>query len=142
MLDVSIRAEILNLLRDLRQKRGVSIVFITHDLSTVAYFADQIAVMYLGRIVEMGAARAVLSNPQHPYTKALISVIPVPNPRLRRERVILQGETPNPIHLPSGCRFHPRCPVAMEHCKSKDPAYVDVGEGHQAACWLVSPEVT
>jgi len=78
----------------------------------------------------------MLSNPRHPYTKALLSVVPVPNPRLRRERVILQGETPNPIHLPSGCRFHPRCPVAVERCKVDDPAYVDVGEGHQAACWL------
>ncbi len=137
MLDVSIRAEILNLLRELRQKRGVSLVFITHDLSTVAYFADRIAVMYLGRIVETGAAREVLANPQHPYTKALISVIPVPNPRLRRERLILQGETPNPIDLPGGCRFHPRCPVAMERCKIEDPAYVEVGEQHYAACLLL-----
>ncbi len=136
MLDVSIRAEILNLLRDLRDRRGVSIVFITHDLSTVAYFADRIAVMYLGRIVEMGPARAVLSNPQHPYTKALISVIPVPNPRLRRQRVILQGETPNPIHLPSGCRFHPRCPIAIDRCKVEDPVYAQVGHDHRAACWL------
>ncbi len=137
MLDVSIRAEILNLLRDLRDRRGVSIVFITHDLSTVAYFADRIAVMYLGRIVEMGPARAVLASPQHPYTKALISVIPVPNPRLRRERVILQGETPNPIDLPTGCRFHPRCPVAVDQCKVDDPAYVSLSETHKAACLLV-----
>jgi peptide/nickel transport system ATP-binding protein len=137
MLDVSIRAEILNLLRDLRHRRGVSIVFITHDLSTVAYFADRIVVMYLGRIVETGPAREVLANPQHPYTKALISVIPVPNPRLRRERIILQGETPNPINLPSGCRFHPRCPVAIEACKTIDPDYVQMGENHQAACLLL-----
>lgn len=134
MLDVSIRAEILNLLRDLRDRRGVSIVFITHDLSTVAYFADHIAVMYLGRIVEMGPARAVLANPQHPYTKALISVIPVPNPRLRRERVILQGETPNPINLPGGCRFHPRCPVATDECKQTDPPFVEIAPNHKAAC--------
>lgn len=138
MLDVSIRAEILNLLRDLRQKRGISIVFITHDLSTVAYFADRIAVMYLGRIVEIGSAREVLQNPQHPYTKALLSVVPVPNPRLRRERVILQGETPNPIDLPSGCRFHPRCPVAIEACKASDPQLMDLGQGHQAACLLLT----
>jgi len=137
MLDVSIRAEILNLLRDLRNQRGVSIVFITHDLSTVAYFADRIAVMYLGRIVEIGSTRTVLSNPQHPYTKALLSVIPVPNPRLRRERVILQGETPNPIDLPSGCRFHPRCPVAVDQCKVDDPAYVSLSDTHQAACLLI-----
>lgn len=138
MLDVSIRAEILNLLRDLRQKRGISIVFITHDLSTVAYFADRIAVMYLGRMVEIGPAREVLKNPQHPYTKALISVAPVPNPRLRRERVILQGETPNPINLPTGCRFHPRCPVAIDICKEKDPQLIELTEGHQAACLLVT----
>jgi peptide/nickel transport system ATP-binding protein len=140
MLDVSIRAEILNLLRDLRHRRGVSIVFITHDLSTVAYFADRIAVMYLGRIVEMGPAREVLANPQHPYTKALISVIPVPNPRLRRERIILQGETPNPINLPSGCRFHPRCPLAMDACKISDPPFIELEKAHQAACLLVKGE--
>jgi oligopeptide/dipeptide ABC transporter ATP-binding protein len=134
MLDVSIRAEILNLLRELRKNRGVSIVFITHDLSTVAYFADRIAVMYLGRIVEIGKTREVLENPQHPYTKALLSVIPVPNPRLRRERVILQGETPNPIDLPSGCRFHPRCPVAIEECRQTDPPYVELASSHKAAC--------
>jgi len=139
MLDVSIRAEILNLLRDLRQQRGVSIVFITHDLSTVAYFADRIAVMYLGRIVETGPAREVLANPQHPYTRALLSVIPVPNPRQRRERVILQGETPNPINLPTGCRFHPRCPLAFEDCKRVDPPDAQVGEKHSAACLLAAP---
>jgi len=136
MLDVSIRAEILNLLADLRQTRQISIILITHDLGTVGYFADRIAVMYLGRIVEIGKTVDVLANPQHPYTKALLSVVPVPNPRLRRERVILQGETPNPIHLPSGCRFHPRCPVAIERCKSEDPEYMQVGESHQAACWM------
>jgi len=137
MLDVSIRAEVLNLLSELRRKRGVSILFITHDLSTVASFADRIVVMYLGRIVEFGPAREVLSNPQHPYTRALISVIPVPNPRQRRDHIILQGETPNPIHLPSGCRFHPRCPVAEEACKLIDPEMVQVGESHQAACLLL-----
>jgi oligopeptide/dipeptide ABC transporter ATP-binding protein len=137
MLDVSIRAEILNLLADLRVSRQISIIFITHDLGTVGYFADRVAVMYLGRIVEIGKMREVLENPQHPYTKALLSVIPVPNPRLRKERVILQGETPNPIDLPSGCRFHPRCPVAVERCKANDPAYVSLSETHQAACLLI-----
>ncbi|MGE5249650.1 MAG: ABC transporter ATP-binding protein [Bacteroidota bacterium] len=137
MLDVSIRAEILNLLRDLQRERGISIVFITHDLSTVAYFADQIAVMYLGRVVEAGPAAEVLANPQHPYTRALISVIPVPNPRQRHAHLILKGETPNPIDLPSGCRFHPRCPVAVEACKLTDPAEVQVGPSHRAACLLL-----
>jgi peptide/nickel transport system ATP-binding protein len=139
MLDVSIRADILNLLRGLRDSRGISILFITHDLGTVAYFADRIAVMYLGRIVEIGVTREVLSNPQHPYTRALLSVVPVPNPRLRRERVILQGETPNPIDVPTGCRFHPRCPVAIDRCKEIDPAFVEVTSNHKAACLLVNP---
>ena len=137
MLDVSIRAEILNLLADLRRTRQISIILITHDLGTVGYFADRIAVMYLGRIVEIGPTASVLTNPQHPYTKALLSVVPVPNPRLRRERVILQGETPNPIHLPGGCRFHPRCPIAIDRCRSEDPPYVEAGGNHQVACWLV-----
>ena len=137
MLDVSIRAEILNLLADLRVSRQISIIFITHDLGTVGYFADRVAVMYLGRIVETGKMREVLERPHHPYTKALLSVIPVPNPRLRRERVILQGETPNPIDLPRGCRFHPRCPVAVDKCKLTDPPYVKLSETHQAACLLV-----
>ncbi len=136
MLDVSIRAEILNLLNELRLKRGVSIVFITHDLATVAYFADRICVMYLGRMVEMGTTSEVLKNPQHPYTRALLSVVPVPNPRLRREHVILQGETPNAANIPLGCRFHPRCPVATEPCRGTDPPYVVVGENHRVACLL------
>jgi oligopeptide/dipeptide ABC transporter ATP-binding protein len=140
MLDVSIRADILNLLRGLRDSRGISILFITHDLGTVAYFADRIAVMYLGRIVELGPTREVLSNPQHPYTKALLSVVPVPNPRLRRERVILQGETPNPVNVPTGCRFHPRCPVAIDRCRAIDPPFVDVTSDHTAACLLVNQQ--
>ena len=134
MLDVSIRAEILNLLADLRQTRGISILFITHDLGTVAYFADRIAVMYLGRIVEMGTTPQVLQEPQHPYTKALLSVMPVPNPRLRRERIILQGETPNPINLPSGCRFHPRCPIVQPHCSQVDPTWREMQPNHHTAC--------
>jgi oligopeptide/dipeptide ABC transporter ATP-binding protein len=137
MLDVSIRAEILNLLGDLRQERGISVIFITHDLGTVAYFADRIAVMYLGRIVEIGTTRQVLNHPGHPYTKALLSVVPVPNPRLRRERIILQGETPNPIDIPIGCRFHPRCPVAIDRCKEIDPQHVELAPEHSAACILL-----
>lgn len=140
MLDVSIRAEILNLLREMQRKRQISILFITHDLGTVAYFADRIAVMYLGRIVEIGPTQEVLRNPQHPYTKALLSVVPVPNPRLRRQRTILQGETPNPINIPQGCRFHPRCPVAMERCTNEPIELLRVEGTHQAACFLVNPE--
>jgi len=137
MLDVSIRAEIINLLADLRRSRGISVIFITHDLGTVGYFADRIAVMYLGRIVEIGTMTDVLKNPQHPYTQALLSVIPVPNPRLRKKRIILQGETPNPIDLPTGCRFHPRCPVAFSDCDQTDPELFSVSESHQAACLLL-----
>lgn len=138
MLDVSIRAEILNLLASLRETRGISVLFITHDLGTVAYFADRIAVMYLGRIVELGETLAVLKRPLHPYTQALLSVMPVPNPRLRRERIILQGETPNPINLPPGCRFHPRCPIAQPHCREADPAWREIEPLHGTACHEVS----
>ncbi|MBK9926981.1 MAG: ABC transporter ATP-binding protein [Anaerolineales bacterium] len=137
MLDVSIRAEIINLLADLRRTRGISVIFITHDLGTVGYFADRVAVMYLGRIVEIGTMREVLKKPQHPYTKALLSVIPVPNPRMRKKRMVLLGETPNPIDLPSGCRFHPRCPVAIDICKQSDPRLLTVTDTHQAACLLL-----
>ena len=137
MLDVSIRAEILNLLDSLRTGRGISIVLITHDLSTAAYFADRLAVMYLGRIVEMGPTETVLNNPTHPYTQALLSVIPVPNPRQRRQHTILEGDPPNPINLPPGCRFHPRCPAAFERCPQIDPHLMPVADGHEVACLLV-----
>jgi len=141
MLDVSIRAEILNLLLELRRTRGISILFITHDLGTVGYIADRIAVMYLGRIVELGPAEQILRRPQHPYTKALLSVVPVPNPRQRKERIILQGETPNPIDLPPGCRFHPRCPIAQAHCREMDPQLRIIQAGHEAACLEVEPKI-
>jgi oligopeptide/dipeptide ABC transporter ATP-binding protein len=134
MLDVSIRAEILNLLRQLRDERGITILYITHDLATAAHFTDRVAVMYLGRIVEIGPTKTVLGDPQHPYTQALLSVIPVPNPRRRRKRMILVGETPNPIDLPSGCRFHPRCPVASEECSQSEPELHSAGPDHQVAC--------
>jgi oligopeptide/dipeptide ABC transporter ATP-binding protein len=139
MLDVSIRAEILNLLDELRTRRGISVLCITHDLGTAAYFTDRIAVMYLGRIVESGPTRDVLAHPLHPYTQALLSVIPVPNPRLRRKRMILKGETPNPVDLPSGCRFHPRCPMVVDRCKQEDPVLRMLGPAHEAACLLAEP---
>ncbi len=137
MLDVSIRAEILNLLLQLRDERGITILYITHDLATAAYFTDRVAVMYLGRIVEIGPTKTVLSDPRHPYTQALLSVIPVPNPRRRRKRMILVGETPNPIDLPSGCRFHPRCPVASDQCSQTEPQLQSVDADHQVACLSV-----
>ena len=137
MLDVSIRAEILNLLGALARKRGIAVVMITHDLSTVAAYADRIAVMYLGRIVEHGPTRDVLANPRHPYAQALLSVVPIPDPAARRRPVILGGETPDPSRIPSGCRFHPRCPLAFERCPTVDPPLFVVGPDHQAACLLV-----
>jgi oligopeptide/dipeptide ABC transporter ATP-binding protein len=137
MLDVSIRAEILNLLAELRESRGISVLFITHDLATAAAITDRVAVMYLGRIVELGETMQVLSAPAHPYTKALLSVVPVPNPRARHAHIILQGDPPDPIDLPPGCRFHPRCPVAEAICQEQDPALRGVGGGQEAACLLV-----
>jgi len=141
MLDVSVRAGILSLLDRLRRESDMSIVMITHDLSTAAHFADRIAVMYLGRIVEEGPAREVVGDPQHPYTKALMSVVPKRDPRDRSDQQILQGETPNPTDVPTGCRFHPRCPVAEDRCRVTDPVLHAAGgaqnEAHTAACVLV-----
>ncbi len=137
MLDVSVRAGLLGLLDDLR-KGGLGILMITHDLSTAAHYADRICVMYLGRIVEEGPAHEVIRNPQHPYTQALVSVVPQPDPLRAMKPQILQGETPNPIDLPSGCRFHPRCPLAQDRCKSEDPQLRPSGaDGQQAACVLL-----
>jgi oligopeptide/dipeptide ABC transporter ATP-binding protein len=139
MLDVSVRAGILALLDGLR-KEGMGVLMITHDLSTAAHFADRIAVMYLGRIVEEGPAKQVVRNPQHPYTKALISVVPRRDPDQQTVPQILQGETPNPVRMPSGCHFHPRCPVAEDRCKEVDPELQEVegaDPGHRAACILL-----
>jgi peptide/nickel transport system ATP-binding protein len=134
MLDVSIRAEILSLLLQLRDDHGITILYITHDLATAGYFTDRMAVMYLGRIVEIGPTKDILSIPRHPYTQALISVIPAPNPRRRRKRLVLQGEVPNPVDLPSGCRFHPRCPKAAPECQQTDPLLHEAAPGHEVAC--------
>jgi len=139
MLDVSVRAGVLNVLDGLRQQ-GLAILMITHDLSTAARFAQRIAVMYLGRIVEEGSAEAVVRNPQHPYTKALLSVVPRRDPRDRQRPQVLKGETPDAVSIPSGCRFHPRCPVAEERCAVEDPELArpaGVEDGHQAACLLL-----
>jgi len=140
MLDVSVRAGVLNLLDTLRGG-SLGILMITHDLSTAARYADRIAVMYLGRIVEIGAADEIIQNPQHPYTRALLSVVPRRDPRHRSKPQILQGEAPDAARIPSGCRFHPRCPLAIEECRSNDPALRRPREArtpeHQAACILV-----
>ena len=137
MLDVSVRAGILGLLDELR-KSGLGILMITHDLSTAAHYADRICVMYLGRVVEEGPAHEVIRNPQHPYTKALVSVVPQPDPDRATKPQILQGETPNPVNIPSGCRFHPRCPIAEARCQNEDPQLRPAGgAGQQAACLLI-----
>jgi oligopeptide/dipeptide ABC transporter ATP-binding protein len=143
MLDVSIRADILNLLASLSRQPlegqpGIAVVMITHDMSTVAAYSDRIAVMYLGRIVETGPTLQVLERPAHPYTKALLSVVPVPHPSHRRPRIILEGETPDPSRIPEGCRFHPRCPEVFSRCRLDDPGLMEAGTGVEAACWLVS----
>jgi oligopeptide/dipeptide ABC transporter ATP-binding protein len=139
MLDVSVRAGVLALLDGLRRDGDMGVLMITHDLSTAAHFADRIAVMYLGRIVEEGPAKDVVRNPQHPYTKALLSVVPKPDPRERSTPQILQGETPNPVDVPGGCRFHPRCPIAVDQCAIEDPALREPAAGKPgqlAACLL------
>jgi oligopeptide/dipeptide ABC transporter ATP-binding protein len=136
MLDVSVRAGVLRLLDKLRSE-GLGILMITHDLSTAAHFADRIAVMYLGRIVEEGPAQEVVRNPQHPYTKALLSVVPKPDPRQRQRPQILTGETPDPVQVPVGCRFHPRCPAMIPECRTVDPELrrpAAAAPDHEAAC--------
>jgi len=135
-LDVSVQAQILNLIGNLCREEGLTLVLISHDLSVVHHLSDRIAVMYLGRIVELGAAEQVYRNPAHPYTRALISAIPKPTPRQKRDRreILLRGDPPSPMNPPPGCAFHPRCPYAEEKCKASVPPLVDAGEGRQAAC--------
>ncbi len=142
MLDASIRAGILNLLAALRRERQIGVLFVTHDLAAAACLADQVAVMYLGRIVEEGPIQAVLGAPRHPYTRALLEAMPTANPRQRRPRALLAGETPGSGQIPSGCRFHPRCPLVLPSCSQLDPPLVATGPGHQAACLLVAPVET
>ena len=139
MLDVSIRTELLRLMLDLRAERGLTYLFITHDLSLAWVIADRIAVMYLGKIMEIGPAEQVIRSPHNPYTQALVSVSPTPEPPTpgeRAKRTILVGETPDAAHVPPGCRFHPRCPYAFDRCRVEEPPLFDVGEGQKAACWL------
>ena len=135
-LDVSIQAQIINLLERLQGQFGLTYLFIAHDLSVVKHISDRIAVMYLGRIVELAPARELYVSPKHPYTEALLSAVPIPEPGLKRARIRLTGDVPNPINPPSGCHFHPRCPKAFDRCKVDDPALQRIGASHHAACHL------
>lgn len=133
-LDVSIQAQVINLLMDLQQKLGLTYVFIAHDLKVVEHVSNKVAVMYLGKIVEMANSAELYQDPKHPYTRALLSAIPVPDPKPKKERIILTGDVPSPINPPSGCNFHPRCPMATDHCKSFVPALEEQRQNHLASC--------
>lgn len=135
-LDVSVRAQVLNLIQELKRKKHLTYMFISHDLSVVKYISDRIAVMYLGRIVEIAEKNELYNNPQHPYTKALLSAIPIPDVDNKMKREILTGDVPSPLNPPSGCYFHTRCKYATERCKTECPALHDVGNGHMVACHL------
>ncbi|MDI3547942.1 MAG: peptide/nickel transport system ATP-binding protein [Halanaerobiales bacterium] len=136
-LDVSIQAQVINILQDLQEEFGLTYLFIAHDLSVVKHISDRVAVMYLGKIVEMTDKRDLYNNPLHPYTQSLLSAIPIPDPTFKKERIILEGDVPSPVNPPAGCRFHPRCPKAMDICSQKEPEFKDYGNGHYAACHLL-----
>ncbi|WP_268627370.1 ABC transporter ATP-binding protein [Paenibacillus alvei] len=136
-LDVSIQAQIINLFRKLQKTRGLTYLFISHDLSVVEHLCDRIGVMYLGTMMETAPRDELFRNPLHPYTKALLSAVPIPIPKLKRERIVLQGDIPNPANPPSGCKFHTRCPFATDICREQVPVFRDVGNDHQVACHLV-----
>jgi oligopeptide/dipeptide ABC transporter ATP-binding protein len=135
-LDVSIQAQVLNLLMDLRRRFSLTYLFISHDLHVVLHMSDRVAVMYLGELVEIGARDVIHRESKHPYTQALLSAVPVADPALRRERIVPKGEVASPLAVPTGCRFHPRCPFAFDRCTVERPVLRDVGTGHQAACHL------
>jgi len=137
-LDVSIQAQIVNLLKELQNQLGLTYLFIAHDLSIVKYMSDRVAVMYLGKIVEIGETEKIFSRPYHPYTRALLSAVPIPDPHIerKRSRFLLKGDPPSPFQIPSGCAFHPRCPLAKDECKKEDPKEKEIEKGHFVRCLL------
>lgn len=135
-LDVSIQAQVINLMKDLQRERGLTYLFISHDLSVVEHISDNVGVMYLGNLVEMAPKKEIFRTPMHPYTKALLSAVPIPNPNVKMNRTILEGDIPSPANPPAGCKFHTRCPHAMEICKSAVPEFIDHGKNHKVACHL------
>ena len=140
-LDVSIQSQVLNILKDLQGEFGLTYLFIAHNLSVVEHISDRVGVMYLGKMVELTDRESLFRDPLHPYTKALLSAIPIPDPTVKRERMILQGEIPSPVNPPKGCRFHPRCPFAVDRCKVEEPQFKELRPGHFAACHVAEDQV-
>lgn len=138
-LDVSVRSQVINILQDLQEEKGTAYLFISHDLATVKHMADRVAVMYLGRIMELTPKAAFFSAPHHPYSHALLSAVPAAHPRERRERILLSGDPPSPAAIPPGCRFHPRCPIAQDRCRVEVPELREVSPGQAAACHFARP---